>query len=289
VRRRVRKGNLVVPPVPRRRIKSSRTPVGTTAPSRPNVGSRRSEPPRRATPSCPLWQLATVWDLVCFSAAGSSHRERPWGLQLHPDPCGFATIRATPPCDAELSIGSFCRGRRFLISVSSIPWFHHRVARGDYSPNAAPARVTEPPRRATPSGDQERKWGTLGVLTLPALSTLRDPQRQSPSGNLLLPKRPSLRRNPNRTTVSSETCQLVEPPNSTADVVQKRYRAHSIARVSCIFRCCLYVPLLLINVSFEVTNATGKCEKHNDAALHRARRFQARASPCAPSLSPHVP
>jgi hypothetical protein len=132
VRRRVRKGNLVVPPVPRRRIKSSRTPVGTTAPSRPiwvrddqshpavrrravhygnrqpcgtlfvflppdqvianargdyssiptHVGSRRSEPPRRATPSCPLAPCvgATIPHLCFFHSLVPSSR-RPWGLQ----------------------------------------------------------------------------------------------------------------------------------------------------------------------------------------------------------------
>jgi hypothetical protein len=136
---------------------SSRPPVGTTAPSRPNwVRDNQSHPAvRRRVVHLAIDNLMGP----CFLPP-DHHRASPWGLQLHPDPCGFATIRATPPCDAELSIGTLCRvdDSSFLYPcVSSIPWFHHRATRGDYSPNAAPARVTEPPRRATPSGDQRRK------------------------------------------------------------------------------------------------------------------------------------
>jgi hypothetical protein len=97
------------------------------------LGSRQSEPPRRATPSVFHWQ----------------------------------PVRSTIPL-------------YFASRHSSTPWFHHRATRGDYSPNAAPARVTEPPRRVTPSESQGKKRGTLWALTLPAHSTLRGSQRHAP-------------------------------------------------------------------------------------------------------------
>jgi hypothetical protein len=63
------------------------TPVGATAPSRPVwVRDDKSHPAVRRRSVATRSQIAS---------------RRPWGLQLHPDPVGFATIRATPPCNAE--------------------------------------------------------------------------------------------------------------------------------------------------------------------------------------------
>jgi hypothetical protein len=139
------------------------------------LGSRQLEPPRRATPSCPFWQLATLWDLVfcrriIIAPARGDYSSIPTLLgsrQLEPP-------RRTTPNDVHWQLIGSTIPPFFESCNSSTPWFRHRATRGDYSPNAAPTRVTEPPRRSTPSGDQRRKWGTLCALTLPALSPLRD-------------------------------------------------------------------------------------------------------------------
>jgi hypothetical protein len=55
---------------------------------------RRADVPRRRT-------LEKSSSLGIPSPGPTSRR--PWGLRLHPDPSGFATIRATPPYDAELA------------------------------------------------------------------------------------------------------------------------------------------------------------------------------------------
>jgi hypothetical protein len=153
------------------------SPVGSTAPSRPNwVRDNQSHPAvRRRVHRQSCGTLGSTAGSITAPARGD----------YSSIPTQLGSRQSEPPRRATPSVFHWQPVRStiplyFASRHSSTPWFHHRATRGDYSPNAAPARVTEPPRRVTPSESQGKKRGTLWALTLPAHSTLRGSQRHAP-------------------------------------------------------------------------------------------------------------